>query len=149
MIVPKSYYELLGVGPTADLQTLKKAFYRLSKTLHPDTTLLPVDEAARKFCQVCEAYEFLSDPIKRRVYDETLKAGDFGNEFEKDVVHVEVKRAMRKIDKAGHRRQLSGGELFSLMLLCIAILMSLLLAVGIAILDGQNLQVSPSWLHVN
>ena len=69
----RCYYEILGVEATADLQTLKKAFHRLSKMLHPDTTLLPIDEAAKQFRQVCEAYQLLSDPISRGLYDKTLK----------------------------------------------------------------------------
>ena len=45
-----------------------------------------------------------------------------------------------------NRRPLSGGELFSLLLLCMALCMSLLLGIGFAVLDGKELQVSPSWL---
>ena len=69
----RNYYQLLHVAETADLQTIKKAFHRLSKVLHPDTTLLPANEAANEFHQVCEAYEKLSDPSSRAKYDKTLK----------------------------------------------------------------------------
>ena len=149
MAAAKSYYELLGVPPTADLQTLKKAFYRLSKALHPDTTLLPAEESAKKFHQVCEAYEFLSDPIKRRFYDQTLRERNLSDKVEIKELELGVKLAANKIDNFGNRRPLSGGELLSLMLLCIAVFISLLLAIGFAVLDGRELQIAPSWLYDN
>ena len=64
----------MGVSSSVDGITLRRAFRRLSKALHPDTTSLPIDEAARKFQQVCEAYELLSDPIRRKAYDDSLAA---------------------------------------------------------------------------
>ena len=67
----RNYYQLLHVAENSDLQTIKKAFHRLSKVLHPDTTLLPANEAANEFHQVCEAYEKLSDPLSREKYDNT------------------------------------------------------------------------------
>ncbi len=144
LVASKSYYELLGVPPNADVQTLKKAFYRLSKSLHPDTTLLPVKDAENKFCQVCEAYELLSDPIRREWYDQSLKERNFISEVDLDVRHT-----MKTIDNIDNRRALSGGELLSLLLLCITVVISLLLAIGFAVLDGRELQIRPSWLHAN
>ena len=149
LVASKSYYELLGVPPNADVQTLKKAFYRLSKSLHPDTTLLPVKDAANKFCQVCEAYELLSDPIRREWYDQSLKESNFISEVVINEFDLDVRSTMKTIDNIDNRRALSGGELFPLLLLCLTILISLLLAIGFAVLDGRELQISPSWLHTN
>ena len=145
----KNYYEVLEVAPTADLQTLKKEFHRLSKILHPDTTLLPIDEAARRFRDVCEAYEYLSDPLKREAYDNLLKKPiPLRNQDSEQIDRVE-RNTFNKGYGIGNRRPLSGGELFSLLLLCIALVVSLLLGIGFALLDGKELQVSPSWLMSN
>jgi len=143
----KSYYELLGVAPNADLQTLKKAFYRLSKSLHPDTTLLPVKEASNEFYQVCEAYDLLCDPIRRKWYDQSLKESNFISEVEISELDIDKKSNVKKIENTDNRRALSGGELFSLLLLGIAVVISLLLAIGFAVLDGRALQISPSWIY--
>ena len=143
----RSHYELLGVVQTADVQNIKKAFHRLSKRLHPDTTLLPADEAAREFQQVRQAYEFLSDPVKRRAYDNDLKEKEYGsNQTDNDFDRIKI-FALNKGNNIGNRRPLSGGELFSLLLLCIALCISLLLGVLFAVLDGKELQVTPSWLY--
>ena len=147
----RSYYELLGVVPTADLHNIKKAFHRLSKLLHPDTTLLPVDEAAREFRQVCQAYEFLSDPERRKAYDIDLREKkDIRNNQENEIATIDrisVKKV--KVLNLDNRRAFSGGELFSLLLLGIALCLSLILGVLFAILDGKELQVIPSWLNSN
>ncbi|WP_269621816.1 J domain-containing protein [Prochlorococcus marinus] len=145
MTVPNTYYELLGVSHNSDLQTLKKAFHRLSKSLHPDTTVLPVDEAAKKFYILCEAYELLSDPIRRKAYDKTLRMDRLSDDSPSKDIAVDISR--ESVTSIGHRRPLSGGELFSLLLLGIAISISLLLGIGFAFLDGKQLQVSPSWLN--
>ena len=145
----RSYYEILGVKPNADLQTLKKAFHRLSKVLHPDTTLLPLDEAENQFREVCEAYQFLSDPFRRKLYDSTLKKGSLMNEYEYVESKLSHKSSLHRFSNLGNRRPLSGGELFSLFLLSITLSISLLLAIGFAVLDGRDLQVVPSWLQSN
>ncbi len=148
MTFDRSYYELLGVSKSADTQTLRKAFHALSKTLHPDTTLLPVEEAAIKFRKLCEAYEMLSDPFRRNIYDKQLESrADKTKPFQK-FKQTNFYEPMPKKSLVDSRRPFSGGELFSLLLLCIALLISILLGVGFALADGRALQVKPSWLAV-
>jgi DnaJ-class molecular chaperone len=62
------YYEILGVARNADKAELKTAFRRLARELHPDVNDHD-PEAEEKFKQAAEAYEVLSDPERRRVYD--------------------------------------------------------------------------------
>ena len=65
----RDYYEVLGVSRDADDATLKKAYRQLAKKYHPEMN--PGDaEAERKFKEASEAYAVLSDPDKRRQYDQ-------------------------------------------------------------------------------
>jgi len=81
----RDYYEVLGVDKNADEDTLKKAYRKLAKKYHPDVN--PGDEtAAEKFKEASEAYAVLSDPEKRRQYDQfghaAFEGGAGGNPFE-------------------------------------------------------------------
>ena len=65
----RDYYEVLGVDRGADDATIKKAYRQLAKKYHPDAN--PGDkEAEAKFKEASEAYAVLSDPEKRRQYDQ-------------------------------------------------------------------------------
>ncbi len=65
----RDYYEVLGVDRNADEAALKKAYRTLAKKYHPDMN--PGDkEAEKKFKEASEAYAILSDPEKRRQYDQ-------------------------------------------------------------------------------
>ena len=65
----RDYYEVLGVSRDADEATLKKAYRTLAKKYHPDAN--PGDkEAEQKFKEASEAYSVLSDPQKRKQYDQ-------------------------------------------------------------------------------
>ena len=65
----RDYYEVLGVEKNADDAAIKKAYRALAKKYHPDVN--PGDaEAEKKFKEASEAYAVLSDPEKRRQYDQ-------------------------------------------------------------------------------
>lgn len=65
----RDYYEVLGVDKNADEATIKKAYRALAKKYHPDMN--PGDaEAEKKFKEASEAYAILSDPEKKRQYDQ-------------------------------------------------------------------------------
>ncbi len=64
----RDYYEVLGIGPDASAEEIKKAYHRLAFQCHPDRNRKS-EEAHKKMEEINEAYAVLSDPIKRREYD--------------------------------------------------------------------------------
>ena len=74
-----SHYDVLGVSREATGEEIKKAYRKLARTLHPDVN--PGDDASDRFKAVTHAYEVLSDPQKRRVYDTTGNENGTDNGF--------------------------------------------------------------------
>lgn len=139
-----NHYELLRVAPTASRQELRQAFRVLSKRYHPDTTELPAAEAEQAFRQLRQAYIVLSDPIARQRYD-----GELGQRSAPvagaTAVATTVPISRRSPISPDVRRALSGGEWLALLLLLLAVLFSLVLGVGLALLRGAELVQRPSW----
>lgn len=81
----KDYYGILGVNKDADESTIKKTYYKLAQKWHPDKNNDNKEEAETKFKEISEAYGVLSDPEKRKQYDQfgicDGEAPDFSHGF--------------------------------------------------------------------
>src|SRR6266496_4469925 len=65
----KDYYEILGVKKSASTEDIRKAFRKLARKYHPDVN--PGDKKAEeRFKEISEANDVLSDPKKRKIYDQ-------------------------------------------------------------------------------
>src|SRR5213592_1217068 len=75
------YYKILGLDKNATAEDIKKAYRKLARKHHPD--LNPNDkEAHKRFQQINEAHEVLSDPEKRKKYDQYGKEWQQAGQFE-------------------------------------------------------------------
>ena len=85
MSATRDYYDVLGVPRDADDASIKKAFRRLARELHPDVNKHD-PQAEDKFKEAAEAYEVLSDPEKRSTYDryghDGLRSGGYAPSFD-------------------------------------------------------------------
>ena len=141
-----TYYKILGVNENASNNELRKAFCKLSIELHPDTTSLELEDAKNKFQRVLEAYENLNNSNLRKIYDEKLQVNSKKpNKTNLNVLNPLVMDANNQ-QLVGNRRPFSNGEMFSLFLLIIIILISLFLAILIASFAGKEIQSIPTWL---
>ncbi|RZC35373.1 dnaJ -like subfamily B member 6 [Asbolus verrucosus] len=69
------YYKVLEVSKNSTTAEIKKAYRKLALKWHPDKNQDNIEEATKKFKEISEAYEVLSDDKKRRVYDQYGKEG--------------------------------------------------------------------------
>jgi curved DNA-binding protein CbpA len=68
------YYSILGVPPTADAKAIRKAYLKLSLQYHPDKNVDDPVSAQAAFVRIGQAYQVLSDPTQRALYDATYRA---------------------------------------------------------------------------
>ena len=69
MAAKRDYYDVLGISRSADKSTIKRAYRKLAKKYHPDTNAGNA-QAEEKFKEATEAYNVLSDPEKKKLYDQ-------------------------------------------------------------------------------
>lgn len=100
------YYKVLGVSKEASAAEIKKAYRKLARKYHPDVN--PNDaEAERKFKEINEANEVLSNPDNRKKYDQYGKDWQHADAFEK--AKQQQQHQQRQYHRAGGQRTYSGG----------------------------------------
>jgi curved DNA-binding protein len=96
------YYQILGIDKKATQQDVKNAYRKLARKHHPD--LNPNDkEAKRNFQQINEANEVLSDPEKRKKYDQYGKDWQHAEEFEKAKQYQGQSSSSRRASHSGEQ----------------------------------------------
>lgn len=103
MSVPFNPYEILGLSKCATLEDVKKAYKRLALQYHPDKN----NGDDSKFKQINEAYQILSDPIKKQLYDEHLTDENvdwsFIAKFASELMNVIKERMHQKMQERAQK----------------------------------------------
>ena len=106
----KDYYEVLGVEKTATADEIKKAYRKLAKKYHPDANSDNKEEAEKKFKEIAEAYEVLSDDTKRKQYDNFGHAGTDRRRCSEDIIHMEEQAGFSDFDFSSFTNGFGGIE---------------------------------------
>lgn len=97
----RDYYEVLGVSRNASQEDIKKAYRRLARKYHPDFNKEP--DAQEKFKEINEAYQVLSDPEKRKLYDQyghsAFTAQGAPGDFAQEVVFTDLGEFLEDVFK--------------------------------------------------
>jgi uncharacterized membrane protein YeaQ/YmgE (transglycosylase-associated protein family) len=104
VVAAESYYDILGVKPKATNKEIKDAYFRLSKKIHPD-----MGGSNALFRTVKDAYETLSDPVRRSAYDVSISRG-YNNTHKSDTYDTEA--GWYDYPKTGGKENYRNGENF-------------------------------------
>ncbi|HKY35061.1 MAG TPA: DnaJ domain-containing protein [Polyangiaceae bacterium] len=109
-----THYQALGVAPDAPTQAIQNAFFGLAKRWHPDRLKSELsdlkDQATRVFTRLNEASQVLSDPERRRAYDQSLVTGDTPDEAEQVQKVLKATNAFQKAEVLLKRGNLAAAE---------------------------------------
>lgn len=94
----KDYYKTLGIPKGSNEEEIKKAYRRMALRFHPDKN--KDANAEEKFKEIAEAYEVLSDPKKRAVYDKLGEEGEGVSGFEPVCLSVSVSVSQEQSESA-------------------------------------------------
>ncbi len=98
----RDYYEVLGVPRSVNDAEIKKAYRRMARSIHPDQN--PGDsDATANFQELSAAYEVLSDPQRRAVYDEYGHGGDFRVNADAVITVEKVHELARRLEEISVR----------------------------------------------
>jgi curved DNA-binding protein CbpA len=135
----QTYYDLLGVHPSASAIEIRRAYREMSKIYHPDTTTFATAKATVKFQALNEAYAAISHPERRLAYD--LEIGYSRvvvlqpTSFHPLTSRPDNYRSSAYLDPTD--RPLSSGEVAALFMLGITFVGCLILAISIGIIRGE------------
>jgi curved DNA-binding protein CbpA len=137
----QTYYDLLGVNPSASAIEIRRAYRELSKKYHPDTTTLATAIATVKFQALNEAYAAVSHPERRVAYDRTIGysrvfVAQSPPQFHTLNSRPDKYRSSAYLDPTD--RPLSDGEIAALLMLGLTLIGCLVLAIALAYLSGAT-----------
>jgi curved DNA-binding protein len=108
------YYKILGIEKSATPKEIKSAYRKLARKFHPD--LNPNDkDAKRKFQEINEANEVLSDPEKRKKYDQHGKDWQHADEFEQARQYRSQQPGSQRQEYSGMRNETDFSDFFESM----------------------------------
>lgn len=133
----ETYYDLLGVHPSASAIEIRRAYRELSKKYHPDTTTLATSIATVKFQALNQAYAAVSHPERRIAYDLTIGysrvfVAQSPPQFRTLNSRPDNYRSSAYLDPTD--RPLSDGEIAALLMLGLTFIGCLVLAISLAYL---------------
>lgn len=129
-----NYYKVLGITPWANERQIRTAYRDLSKLYHPDTTKLRAEVSLEKFKELNQAYATLSNPDRRKFYDQSIQ---FSRSY--TVSSQPQKHQPLSYDNGlPNERPLSSGELFAIFIFGSSIVVCMGLAIAVAILRGDQ-----------
>ncbi|NJL97672.1 MAG: J domain-containing protein [Synechococcaceae cyanobacterium SM2_3_2] len=111
----ESYYQRLEIPIWASPPEIRRAYRRMSKRYHPDTSVLDPDVAVRRFQDIQEAYITLTNPVQKAQYDALLRAHYLGQRIN-GIPDASLRDPLGGGDVI-KTRPLSGTELFALLLM--------------------------------
>ncbi len=130
-----NHYDRLQLHPSASAIEIRRAYRRLSKTYHPDTTTLPIVAAQVEFRELNQAYATLTNPTRRLLYDQEIGYSRVR------VMHAPVAHDSPYQSNSAYLdpidRPLSAGEIFVLLLLSGTFLICIGLVLLVAISRGE------------
>ncbi|PSN11706.1 molecular chaperone DnaJ [filamentous cyanobacterium CCP5] len=144
----ETYYDLLGIKPTASPQQIRRAYRDLSKLYHPDTTTLSPIVATERFQKLNEAYATLSSPDRRLTYDQQVGYSRISviqapSNLNRPSTQSTYKSSSAYLDPTD--RPLSAGEIFALFILGVTFVACLALVITVGIARG-DMAFNPSQL---
>jgi curved DNA-binding protein CbpA len=138
---PLTYYDLLGLHPSASVQQIRRAYRERSKLYHPDTTLLQAAIATAKFHELNEAYGTLSSPDRRSQYDLKIRYSripvvqPLPNLYDARSGSSQPDRSSAYLEASD--RPLSPGEIFALFIMGATLVGCLLLVLIVGVARGE------------
>ncbi|MEB3278262.1 MAG: DnaJ domain-containing protein [Lyngbya sp.] len=136
-----TYYDLLGLHPSASSIDIRRAYRELSKRYHPDTTELSKATATAKFQQLNEAYATLSNPERRLAYDLKIRYSRYNVIQPSDPLNRSQASGSKRASSSAYLdptdRPLSAGELFAVLMMALSLIACLILAIAIGLTRSE------------